>query len=118
MSTARQWPPEADTVITDPETGPPVITESLDIDHAPACRGWCNQGRQPCKTPHACRTGTRLHRVIEVMSHPTDEVLRSRTLDELDEDTGLRWLLLACAVIATAIFLFAWHVASLPVVPQ
>jgi hypothetical protein len=33
MNTARKWPPEADTILTDPETGLPVLTESLDIDH-------------------------------------------------------------------------------------
>jgi hypothetical protein len=86
MITAREWPPEAETVIVDPETGYPVLHESMDIDHVPGCRGWCDQGRQPCKTPHACHTGRTLHRVIEVLSHPTDEVLRSGTLDEIAED--------------------------------
>lgn len=34
MNTARrEWPPAAGTVITNPETGLPVLTESLDIDH-------------------------------------------------------------------------------------
>ena len=124
MSAAhREWPPEADTIITDPETGYPLLTESLDIDHVPGCRGWCNQGRQPCKTPHACRTGRTLHRIVEVLSHPDDDVLRSGTLDEIEadrrrEDAGLRGLLIACAVGAVAIMLFASYVASMPVVPQ
>ena len=123
MSAARrEWPPEADTIIVD-EHGYPVLTESLDIDHVPGCRGWCNQGRQPCKTPHTCRTGRTLHRVIDVLSHPDDDVLRSGTLDEIEadrrrEDAGLRGLLIACAVGAVAIMLFASYVASMPVVPQ
>jgi hypothetical protein len=106
MSAARrEWPPAADTVITDPETGLPVLTESLDIDHTPRCRGWCNQGRQPCKTPHTCKTGRTMHRVIEVLSHPTDEVLRSGTLDEIAEyqGVGMLWL---CAVGAGLVSLF------------
>jgi hypothetical protein len=119
----REWPPAADTIITDPETGYPLLTESLDIDHVPGCRGWCNQGRQPCKTPHACKTGRTLHRIVEVLSHPDDDVLRSGTLDEIEadrrrEDAGLRGLLIACAVAAVAIMAFANYVAALPVVPQ
>jgi hypothetical protein len=107
MIHARDWPPEADTIITD-EQGYPVLTESLDVDHVPGCRGWCNQGRQPCKTPHACKHGRTLHRVIEVLSHPTDEVLRSGTLDEIAEDRrqdglGLLWLF---AVSAGLVSLF------------
>lgn len=109
MSTSK-YPPDADTIITDPETGLPVLTKSLDVDHAPACRGWCNHGRQPCKTPHLCRSGRTLHRIIEVLSHPDDEALRSGTLDEIAaderrEDADLRWLLIACAVLAGAILL-------------
>jgi hypothetical protein len=123
IAARKEWPPEADTIITGQETGLPLLTESLDIDHIAGCRGWCNQGRQPCKTPHVCRTGTRLHRVVEVLSHPTDEVLRSGTLDQIAADrrhehAGMRWLLAACAVAAVAILGFARFVASLPVLPQ
>jgi hypothetical protein len=113
MSTARKWPPEADTVIVNPETGLPVITESLDIDHIAACRGWCNQGRQPCKTPHVCKTGRKLHRIVEVLSLPDDHTLADKTIDEIDADN--RDVLIACAVLAVAIICLAVFVAGLRV---
>ena len=120
MSAARrEWPPAADTFITDPETGLPVLTESLDIDHIAACRGWCNQGRQPCKTPHVCTTGRTLHRIVEVLSHPDDERLKSKTLDELADEDFAQLRALAVVIVCLIVTLFAWvHVvAGLPVVP-
>jgi hypothetical protein len=113
MSAARTWPPEAGTVIVNPETGLPMLTESLDIDHIAACRGWCNQGRQPCKTPHVCKTGRTLHRVIEVLSLPDDHALSAKPLDEIDADN--RHVLIACAVLAVAIICLAAFVAGLRV---
>lgn len=131
MSPRKHWPPEADTVITDPETGLPVLTESLDIDHTSAsCRGDCRQGRDKCRTPLHCTThhrravvelkpSQRLHRIVADLSHQDDETLRNHTLDELDDDArALGWLAAAIVVLTVTLWLWVVFVASLPVVPQ
>jgi hypothetical protein len=111
---ARDWPPTAAPIITDPSTGLPCMQESLDVDHLPAeCRGWCTQGRQPCKTPHACKAGHTLHRVIDVLSLPDDRTLATKAMEEIDADN--RHVLIACAVLALAIVCLAAFVAGLQV---
>jgi hypothetical protein len=82
MTTARTWPPDAYTVITD-EWGYPMMTESLDVDNLPSyCRGYCNNGSQPCKIPHVCNKRGTLHRIVDTLSHPSDEWLRSNQLSQ------------------------------------
>ena len=97
-----------DTVICDPDTGYPVLTESLDADHRPAaCRGWCNQGRQPCRTPHLCKQGPGvMHRVIEAWTHPDDESLRRITPEEWAREDAkqMRGLLLAIVCLIVCLF--------------
>jgi hypothetical protein len=95
-----KYPPEADTIIVDPETGLPVLNESLDIDHVVGarCRGYCNRGRQPCKIPHVCGKRSTVHaalspeivwppmrRWVDLLSHADDSALHSKPLSQPHE---------------------------------
>jgi hypothetical protein len=116
MSTARNWPPAADTVIVDPQTGLPVLTHEA----AASCRGDCKQGRTPCTSQMLCRVITHTHRAWVLATHPSDDDLRRLTPDEWAREDA-RWICGLIAVIAALIVaLFAWVtlVAGLPVMPS
>ena len=95
----------------------------------PGCHGTCNGGRAKCSAPKACRTfvdehkpamHTKLHRIVSVVTHPTDEELRTITPEQWDREDAqrLRWLLAVIAMLIVALFAYVHVVAGLPVMPS
>jgi len=96
------------------------------------CAGKCRQGRPSstaCLHPKTCRTfvdehatamHTQLHRIVSVVTHPTDEELRKITPEQWEREDAqrLRWLLAVIAMLIVALFAYVHLVAGLPVMPS
>lgn len=106
MTDRKTWPPVADTVITDPQTGLPVLTDVL-IDNTPAkCRGDCRQGRiMPCPSPMMCG-----------MIPPRRSVAPQQPADP-DDDEWLAWCMaIGCIITVALVIAAARFLSRLPVV--
>jgi hypothetical protein len=128
---------EQPTVMVDPETGEEVgpnmhgngpvrrglvrrfrDSAAAIFDDAPSCRGDCRQkGAAACPHPNECKFVHTLHRVVEITSHPSDAVLRSKTIDELAREDArvIGQLVAVIAVLIVALFAWTTLVAGLPV---